>query len=93
MATGSARFTHSVTSILNPWHRGILSKGTGRKLDFAERALRTVARALGERLDGTALDPPEQDQRNPHALAIGREVEGKLAPLEQRSCLLPSEEQ
>jgi hypothetical protein len=41
-----------------------MSKGMGRKLDFADRPLRNE-RAIGEHLDGTALDPSERDQRNP----------------------------
>jgi len=57
-----------------------MSKGTGRKLDFAERALRTVERAIGEHLDGTAFDTPEQDKRNPRAVAIGREGGKKGGP-------------
>ena len=48
-----------------------MSKGPGRKLDFAERALRTVEQAIGERMDGTPLPRPPKDNRNPHAVALG----------------------
>ena len=48
-----------------------MPKGTGRKLDFAERALRTVEQAIGEHMDGTPLEPPPPDTRNPRAVAIG----------------------
>jgi len=67
-----------------------MSKATGRKLDFAERALRTVERAIGEHLDGTALDPPERDQRNPRAVAIGRKGGKKGGPARARK-LSPDE--
>jgi len=48
-----------------------MPKGSGRKLDFAERALRTVERAIGEHMDGTPLEIPPEDNRNPHAVALG----------------------
>jgi hypothetical protein len=69
-----------------------MSKGTGRKLDFAERALRTVERAIGEHLDGAALDPPDQDQRNPRAVAIGTEGGKKGGPARAKK-LSPDERQ
>jgi len=49
-----------------------MPKVTGRKLDFAERARLTVEQAIGEHLDGTPLDPPPEDRRNPHAVALGQ---------------------
>jgi hypothetical protein len=48
-----------------------MPKGTSRKLDFAERALRTVEQAIGEHMDGTPLEKPPEDYRNPHAVALG----------------------
>ena len=43
-----------------------MPKGSGRKLDFAERARLTVEQAIGEHLDGTPLETPPPDRRNPH---------------------------
>ena len=48
-----------------------MPKSSGRKLDFAERALRTVEHAIGEHMDGTPLEKPPEDRRNPHAVALG----------------------
>jgi hypothetical protein len=48
-----------------------MPKGEGRKLDFAERALRTVEHAIGEHMNGTPLEPAPEDKRNPHAVALG----------------------
>jgi len=48
-----------------------MPKRAGRKLDFAERARLTVEQAIGEHLDGTPLENPPPDRRNPHAVALG----------------------
>lgn len=40
------------------------------KRDFMQVAREVVERAIGEHIDGTPLETPE-DQRNPHAVALG----------------------
>ena len=39
--------------------------------DFVVNARRTVERAIGEHLDGTPLENPNEG-KNPHAVALGR---------------------
>jgi hypothetical protein len=39
--------------------------------DFAVTARHTVERAIGEHLDGTPLEDPNEG-KNPHAVALGR---------------------
>jgi hypothetical protein len=43
----------------------------GKDHDFATVARRVVEQAIGERLDGTALENPDEG-KNPHAVALGR---------------------
>jgi hypothetical protein len=39
--------------------------------DFAVTALRVVEQAIGEHMDGTPLENPDEG-KNPHAVALGR---------------------
>lgn len=39
--------------------------------DFTVNARRVVEQAIGEKLDGSSLDNPDQG-KNPHAVALGR---------------------
>jgi hypothetical protein len=41
-----------------------------RPRDFAQRAKQVVEEAIGERLDGTPLEPELADTRNPAAVAL-----------------------
>ncbi|MDR3410863.1 MAG: hypothetical protein P4L87_07975 [Formivibrio sp.] len=41
------------------------------KKDFWQVAQKVVEQAIGEQMDGTPLEKPE-DKRNPHAVALGR---------------------
>jgi hypothetical protein len=43
----------------------------GRDHDFATTARRVVEQAIGEHLDGTPLENPDEG-KNPHAVALGR---------------------
>jgi len=43
----------------------------GKDHDFAATARRVVEQAIGEHLDGTPLENPDQG-KNPHAVALGR---------------------
>lgn len=43
----------------------------GKDHDFATNARRVVEQAIGEHLDGTPLEKPDQG-KNPHAVALGR---------------------
>jgi len=45
--------------------------GSGQKRDFMQVAREVVEQAIGEHMDGTPLEKPE-DPRNPHFVAIGR---------------------
>lgn len=44
----------------------------GEKRDFMELARGVVERAIGEQMDGKPLPTPAVDERNPHAVALGR---------------------
>jgi hypothetical protein len=46
-------------------------KHSGAKRDFMQVAREVVEQAIGEKMDGSPLDIPE-DKRNPHAVALGR---------------------
>lgn len=43
-----------------------------RSGDFTQIARRVVEEAIGERLDGAPLEPPEPDTRNPAAVALSK---------------------
>ena len=43
----------------------------GKDHDFAVNALRVVEQTIGEKLDGTPLENPDEG-KNPHAVALGR---------------------
>jgi hypothetical protein len=45
-------------------------KSRGR--DFMAVARRVVEEAIGERLDGSPLEPPKPDTRNPAAVALSK---------------------
>jgi hypothetical protein len=57
---------------MNPWHHGSMPKRSSQKRDFMEVARGIVERAIGEQMDGGPLPEPEPDNRNPHAVALGR---------------------
>ena len=40
--------------------------------DFTQVARRVVEQAIGEHIDGTPLEPPEPDTRNPAAVALSK---------------------
>jgi hypothetical protein len=40
--------------------------------DFVVTARRIVEEAIGEQLDGSPLETPPDDEKNPHAVALGR---------------------
>ena len=54
---------------LNPWHHILMPKRSGKR-DFMQVAREVVEHAIGERMDGSALEHPV-DHRNPHAVALG----------------------
>lgn len=43
-----------------------------RSGDFTQVARRVVEEAIGEHLDGSPLEPPEPDTRNPAAVALSK---------------------
>jgi len=47
-----------------------MRKRPGQKRDFMQIARAVVEQAIGEHIDGTALEAPI-DARNPHAVALG----------------------
>jgi hypothetical protein len=49
-----------------------MPKRSGEKRDFMQVARQIVEKAIGEKMDGTPLDAPATDRRNPHAVALGR---------------------
>ena len=63
-----------------------------RDHDFAVNARRVVEQAIGERLDGTLLENPDEG-KNPHAVALGRlgGQKGGKARAEKLSALRRSE--
>jgi hypothetical protein len=46
-------------------------RSSGQKRDFMEVARGIVEQAIGEKMNGSPLDQPEPDRRNPHAVALG----------------------
>jgi hypothetical protein len=48
-----------------------MAKRSGEKRDFMQIAREIVEQAIGEKMDGTPLEKPE-DNRNPHAVALGK---------------------
>lgn len=48
-----------------------MAKRPGEKRDFMQVAREVVEQAIGEKMDGSALEKPV-DPRNPHFVAIGR---------------------
>jgi hypothetical protein len=48
-----------------------MPKHSGEKRDFMQVAREIVERAIGEQMDGSPLETPI-DNRNPHAVALGR---------------------
>lgn len=48
-----------------------MPKKSRPKRDFMEVARGIVEQAIGEKMDGSPLDKPPEDSRNPHAVALG----------------------
>src|SRR5438309_488187 len=53
------------------WHYGAMPKRSSPKRDFMEVARGVVEHAIGEQMDGSPLQEPAPDTRNPHAVALG----------------------
>jgi hypothetical protein len=49
-----------------------MPKRSGEKRDFMQVAREVVERAIGEKMDGSPLETPPIDTRNPHAVALGK---------------------
>jgi len=49
-----------------------MPKRSSPKRDFMEVARGIVEQAIGEQMDGNPLPEPPKDDRNPHAVALGR---------------------
>ena len=58
-------------SPLNPWHHVFMAKRSSQKRDFMQVARGIVEQAIGEKMNGSPLDPAPVDHRNPHAVALG----------------------
>ena len=65
-----------------------MSKRSGQKRDFMQVARDVVEQAIGEHIDGTPLEKPE-DHRNPHAVALGQ-MGGKKGGAARAKALSPT---
>jgi hypothetical protein len=55
----------------NPWHHESMPSRASKDRDFVTVARRVVEHAIGEHLDGTALEDPDAG-KNPAALALSK---------------------
>jgi hypothetical protein len=49
-----------------------MPKPSMSKRDFMQFAREVVEKAIGEKMDGSPLDTPPEDNRDPNAVALGR---------------------
>jgi hypothetical protein len=65
-----------------------MPKRSGEKRDFFQVAREVVERAIGEQMDGSPLEIPE-DNRNPHAVALGK-IGGRKGGAARAKALSPA---
>jgi len=65
-----------------------MPKRSGEKRDFMQIAREVVEQAIGEKMNGSPLDMPE-DNRNPHAVALGK-LGGKKGGQARAASLTPA---
>jgi hypothetical protein len=82
ISTAIVKMTNSVEYRLMP-------KRSGQKRDFMQVAREVVEHAIGEQMDGKPLPEPPKDERNPHAVALGR-MGGKKGGKARARALSPS---
>jgi hypothetical protein len=63
-------------------------KRTGTEHDFVTVARRVVEQAIGEKMDGSPLDNPDEG-KNPHAIARGK-IGGKRGGAARAAALTPT---
>ena len=66
-----------------------MAKRSAAKRDFMQVARGIVEHAIGEQMDGKPLPDPPEDDRNPHAVALGR-MGGKKGGKARAKALSPT---